>query len=230
MTRLVYVHGSGHTHESFDAQVAAFPGSDAVSLPGHPEGVALTSVGECAVWLAKYLHWKGDGRAIVVGNSLGGAIALEWALRYAADVAGLVLVGSGARLKVSPEVFAMIDDDWPACIVKLVDLSVAPTASAELRRRVSDWHVTVGQASTRQDFANCNAFDVMEKLGAIAAPTLVIVGELDRMTPPKYSQFLNQSIAGSEIAVVEGAGHMAHAEMPDAVNDLIRRKFGGASP
>jgi pimeloyl-ACP methyl ester carboxylesterase len=45
------------------------------------------------------------------------------------------------------------------------------------------------------------------------------------MTPPKYARFLNEKIAGSELAVVDGVGHLAHAEGPDVVNDLIRGAF-----
>ena len=226
MSQLVYVHGSGHTHESFRDQVAAFAGSDAVSLPGHPEGQALTSVGDCTVWLSKYLHWKGADKAIVAGNSLGGAIALEWALRYPANVGGLILLGTGARLRVSPQIFEMIDDDWPGCIDALVSYSVSAGAPADLRTRMREWHLAVGQSSTRQDYANCNAFDVMERIASIDAPTLIVVGAEDQMTPPKYAKFLNEGIAGSRLAIVDGAGHMAHAEKPNAVNQLIRDQFG----
>jgi pimeloyl-ACP methyl ester carboxylesterase len=227
MTQLVFVHGSGHTHDSFAAQTASLPNADAVSLPGHPEGEALRSVGDCAVWLAKYLHWKGVGRAIVGGNSLGGAIAIEWALRYPADVEGLILIGAGGRLKVAPQIFEMIDGQWPQCIDSLVDMSVASSASAELRARVAGWHETVGQATTRQDYANCNEWDAMERLGTIAARTLVIVGAEDRMTPPKYAQFLRDRIAGSAYAEIEGAGHLVHAEAPERVNALILSTFAG---
>jgi len=222
---LILVHGSGHTHESFDAQVAAFTTADAVSLPGHPEGSALTSIGDCAEWLAKYIRWKGSERAIVGGNSLGGAVALEFALRYPERTAGLVLLGTGGRLKVSAEIFAMIDGNWPDCIDTLAQWSVAPSASLELRTRLKEWHLAVGQASTRQDYANCNAFDVMDRLGTVKAKTLIVVGSEDQMTPPKYARFLNEKISGSDLAVVDGVGHLAHAEAPDVVNGLISGAF-----
>lgn len=225
MSALVYVHGSGHTHDSFAAQVEAFPDSDAVSLPGHPEGVALTSVADGAVWLAKYLRWRRADTAIVAGNSLGGAIAIEWALQYPEQVAGLILLATGGRLRVSPEIFAMIDGQWPQCIDTLVEWSVAPSASRELRARMKEWHVTVGQASTRQDYANCNVWDRMERLASIKARALIVVGSEDRLTPPKYSSALHDKIAGSELAVIEGAGHMAHAEKAAEANALILRAF-----
>jgi pimeloyl-ACP methyl ester carboxylesterase len=226
MAQLVYVHGSGHIYESFRDQLAAFQGSDAVSLPGHPEGRALTSVADGAVWLSKYLRWKGAGTAIVAGNSLGGAIAIEWALSYPSNVAGLILLGTGGRLKVNPKIFDMIDNDWPGCVDSLVDYSVSGIASTELRQRLRDWHLTVGQASTRQDYANCNEFDAMDRLHGIHAPTLIVVGVDDQLTPVKYAKFLNERIAGSQLEIVDGAGHMAHAEQPSTVNRLIQARFG----
>src|SRR5579863_8645133 len=222
---LILVHGSGHTQESFDAQTAAFRACDAVSLPGHPEGRALASVGDCATWLAKYVRWKGAQRAIVGGNSLGGAVAIEFALRYPELTAGLVLLGTGARLRVGRQIFAMIDERWPECVPDLVDLSLAQSAPAALRKRVSEWHVLVGQESTRRDFANCEAFDALDRVGSIRVRALIVVGSQDRMTPPKYADFLHTAIAGSESAVVQGAGHMAHAEQPEVINDLIRKAF-----
>jgi pimeloyl-ACP methyl ester carboxylesterase len=225
MIPLVLVHGSGHTHESFAEQVAEFENADAVSLPGHPEGQALSSIGDCAVWLAKYLQWKGTLKAIVGGNSLGGAVALEFALRYPERTAGLVLLGTGGRLKVSPEIFAMLDDNWPDCIDTISDWSLPSGAPAELRLRLREWHLAVGQATTRQDFTNCNGFDAMDRVASIDAKTLIVVGSEDQMTPPKYSRFLHEKIAGSRLAIVEGAGHLAHAEKPQAVNELIGTTF-----
>lgn len=224
---MVFVHGSGHTHESFDAQVAAF-GCDAVSLPGHPEGEALTSVGDCAAWLAKYLRWKGADQAIVGGNSLGGAIAIEFALRYPDRTAGLVLLGTGARLKVAPSIFEMIGSRWPDCIDDLIAFSVAPAADPALRTRMHEWHVRVGRDSTMRDYRNCDEFDAMDRVGSIRARTLIVVGAEDKMTPQKYSAFLHDKIAGSELAVIDGAGHMAHAEKPEAVNERIRAVFAAS--
>lgn len=224
VTPMVLVHGSGHTHDSFAAQAAAF-GCDAVSLPGHPEGEALGSVGDCAAWLAKYLRWKGADRAIVGGNSLGGAIAIEFALRYPEQTAGLVLIGTGARLKVAPMIFEMIDTRWPDCTDELVGFSLSAAADPSLRARVRDWHVLVGPSSTRRDYQNCDEFDAMERVASIRARTLILVGAEDKMTPQKYSAYLHDKIAGSELSVIEGAGHMAHAEKPEAVNDRITAFF-----
>jgi pimeloyl-ACP methyl ester carboxylesterase len=223
MAQLLYLHGSGHTQESFSNQSAAFTGSDALSLPGHPGGQPLGSVDEYAAWLARYVDWKHAGRAVVAGNSLGGAIALRWALDFPQQAAGLVLIGTGARLRVSPQITELIADRWPGCIAQLADLSLAPNAPAEVRERLCAWHEAVGQKTTAADYAACDRFDVMGELAALSVPALVIVGELDRMTPPKYAAYLHEHIAGSQLAVVEGAGHLVMAEKPAEVNALIAR-------
>jgi pimeloyl-ACP methyl ester carboxylesterase len=58
-------------------------------------------------------------------------------------------------------------------------------------------------------------------LHEIVAPTLVIVGEHDRETPPSYSAFIADQIAGARLAVVPGAGHISNLEAPNQVNRLL---------
>jgi len=219
--RLFYVHGSGYTQDSFRAQAEAFPDSDAVSLPGHPAGEPLTAVGDMAEWLDKYINWAGAGKAVVAGNSLGGAIAMEWALRHPDHVAGLILIGTGARLRVGQAIFDMLDRQWPACIPAFVDYSLSPGAPADLRERVRQWHEVVGQKATRADYAACNEFDIMTRLAEISAPALIVVGGEDRLTPPKYSHYLHEHLPGSQFLEVPGAGHVVMAERPDRVNPVI---------
>ena len=156
-----------------------------------------------------------------MGNSLGGAIALRWALDFPEQAAGLVLIGTGARLRVSPQIFQMLDKLWPACIDTLTDLALSPNASTQLRARVRQWHELVGVESTRRDYAACDKFDVMQELDALRVPTLIIVGSLDQLTPPKYSTYLHDRIAGSTLTTLDGAGHLAMAERPAEVNAAL---------
>src|SRR5579872_1893413 len=127
----------------------------------------------------------------------------------------------GARLRVSPDTFAMIERDWPACIATLVDRALGPAAPAELRERASQWHELVGAANTLRDYRACDAFDIMAEMSKLTLPTLVIVGDDDRLTPPKYARYLHEHIAGSRLEVIPNAGHLVMAERPAAVNALI---------
>jgi pimeloyl-ACP methyl ester carboxylesterase len=223
MARILYLHGSGHTRESFAGQTAAIPDSESLAMPGHPDGEALESVSKLAAWLDAEVEKRASGPAVICGNSLGAAVALQTALTYPARVAGLILIGGGARLRVGSQVFEMVDQRWPDCIGELVDLSVDGRCPPLLRRRLHDMHQVVGQRSTRTDYAACNAFDVMDRVGSVSAPALILVGANDRMTPPKYATFLHQALAGSELVVIDDAGHLPHLEQTRIMNDAIAR-------
>ena len=67
----------------------------------------------------------------------------------------------------------------------------------------------------------CDEFDVMEHVGKIQIPTLLICGSSDRMTPPNRSEYLHEQIEGSQLHIVEGAGHMAMIERPDEVAGVL---------
>jgi len=66
----------------------------------------------------------------------------------------------------------------------------------------------------------------MGRLGEIGVPTLVVVGQEDKLTPVKYSRYLQQHIPEATLEVIEGAGHMVMLERPEALNDAIRRFAG----
>ena len=100
--QLVMVHGSGQNELTYHYQTAAFADSDAVNLPGHPDGEPRDSIGGYVDWLREYAADKGYPPFVLFGHSMGGAIALDYALRFPEDLAGLVLIGTGARLRVHP--------------------------------------------------------------------------------------------------------------------------------
>jgi pimeloyl-ACP methyl ester carboxylesterase len=58
----------------------------------------------------------------------------------------------------------------------------------------------------------------VDRLGAIKAPTLVVSGREDRVTPPSHSETIASHIAGARLEWIEGAGHMSAFERPEAVN------------
>jgi pimeloyl-ACP methyl ester carboxylesterase len=81
-------------------------------------------------------------------------------------------------------------------------------------------------AETRQavlygDFLACDEFNVMERASKIDIPTLIICGSQDRMTPPSRSEYLHERIAGSQLHILDGAGHMVMIEQPDEVAGLL---------
>ena len=154
---------------------------------------------------------------------MGGAIALFLARQQPDRVRGLVLVGTGARLRVHPQILVGIHADWNATTRLITEWSYAPgtsplvlaTATADLR--------AVDQPVVHSDYAACNAFDMMDEIGDVAAPALVVVGEHDRLTPPAYAHHLARSLRNATLEIVPNAGHMVMLEQPNAVNDAVRR-------
>jgi pimeloyl-ACP methyl ester carboxylesterase len=154
---------------------------------------------------------------------MGGAVAQKYALKYPADVKGLVLIGTGARLRVRPDFLSLLEGgiDAPAEWVKNMLEPLYSRVAPEVREKVIDGVIDVGVAVQLNDFRCCDRFDIMDKVHHIEVPTLVICGADDDMTPVKYSQYLASKIAGARLAIFEGGSHLVFLEKPDEVNRAI---------
>jgi pimeloyl-ACP methyl ester carboxylesterase len=220
--KLIFLHGSGGCKEAWHHQVRRFEDADAVDLPGHPEGEPCASVGAYVEWLRGYIQERSYRDVVLVGHSLGGAIAFLYALEYPDELAGVVSVGSGARLRVHPMFLEELEkaDEEPKRFAKLQDIAwerVEPELAEVVKRR----GIENGPAVMLNDLRACDAFDVMNRLGEIRTPTLALCGSDDVMTPPKYSHHLVEKLPEARALVIEGGTHMVFAEKPEEVNDAI---------
>lgn len=212
MSALLFVHGSGCTGEVFTAQLAAFENSSAPDLPA-----AGTSIGD----LADFVESKIDGPVVIAGSSMGGAVALEIALRRIPQVRAIVLLGSGSRLRVAPAILEGLERDFEATALQLAKLMYAdPTPD---RIAATLWMMQrAGRARTLRDFRACNAFDVTDRLGGITVPVLALTGERDVLTPPKYAQALAGRVDGAQVRIIPDAGHLVMVERPSETNAAIK--------
>ncbi|MGH7267407.1 MAG: alpha/beta fold hydrolase, partial [Candidatus Rokuibacteriota bacterium] len=196
----------------------------AVDLPGHGEtgGTGCRRVEEYAAWLLGFLDALGLARAVLAGHSMGGAIVQTVALDHVERLDGLVLVGTGARLRVLPRILDLCRDDPPRgteLVGRLAYSDATPRGAvveAERSLAATPPGVTFG------DFWACDRFDVMTRVQALRLPTLVVVGRDDRLTPPKYAGFLAKTIPGARLAEIPDAGHFPQLEQPAAVNAALR--------
>jgi pimeloyl-ACP methyl ester carboxylesterase len=175
-------------------------------------------------------------RAHVLGGFLGGMIAQELALASPERVASLILVGTYARADAKRR---LVLDLWKS----MVQLGVP--AELRIKNRLC-W--TLGDATLEQEdlieamwrfylrddapmddkvFARqaeaCVAHDALERIGQISAPTLVVCGEGDILTPPHLSRQLAARIKGSRLVVMPNAGHLVAAELAPRFNRLVIR-------
>ncbi len=222
---LVLVHGAGGSHLDWPAPLRRLGGANvyALDLPGHgrSEGAGRSSIAAYRDFLLAFLDALGLEKAIVVGHSMGGAVALDFALHYMDRLAGLILVGTGARLRVLPAILTGLLTDFEATVDLIVSYAFGPSASEQLKRLGHQRLLRTPSQVLHGDYAACDTFDVMERLGEIRCPTLVIGGTADMLTPPKYSVYLRDNISGAELVLVDGAGHMAMLEKPEVVAKAV---------
>jgi len=224
---VLLLHGAGGSHLSWPPQIRRLTGQRmyALDLPGHgkSEGVGMQDIGEYAKCVYEFMKATHLSNVVVVGVSMGAAIAMSLALNYRQRVIGLGLIGSGAKMRVAAS--TLENASTPSTFLPTVETVIENSYSSNVDPRVKEQAVQQ-MAETRQavlygDFLACDDFDVMERVGKIEVPTLIICGSQDRMTPPSRSTHLHEQIAGSQLHILEGAGHMVMIEQPDEVAMLL---------
>ncbi|MFN7671647.1 MAG: alpha/beta fold hydrolase [Planctomycetota bacterium] len=165
-----------------------------------------------------------DGRADVIGLSMGGYAALAFAARHPQRLRSLALVDTRAAADTAAAragreaAIATATAHGAAAIAdamlpKLLAPGADPAVAAALRAMIAGTPVATIVADLRglRDRADRTAL-----LPAIAAPTLVVVGEHDAITPPAEAEAMAAAIPGARLAVVPGAGHLTPMEQPAA--------------
>jgi pimeloyl-ACP methyl ester carboxylesterase len=226
---LVLVHGAGGTLMHWPAELRRLDGYNvyALDLPGHggSEGAGRSDIPGYAEVVRGCVESLGLRPFVLAGHSMGGAIALELALQSSGRMAGLVLVGTGARLNVLPQILEGILTDFETTARSLAAWSYAGQVPPEHLELYIRSLRAIPPAVIHDDFLACDRFDRLADVGNIALPTVVICGDADRMTPLKYSRTLAEQIPNAQLVVVPGGGHMAMLEprATQAVVEAIRQ-------
>ena len=225
---VIFVHGAGGGWGSWTRQLEGLADAGrmiALDLPGHgaSSGDGCWTVPDYAAVVQGFIRALGAGPVVLAGHSMGGAISQTLALDAPGLLRGIVLVGTAARLKVYPELLRLLETDYPAAVEFVKHNAWSPAAAAALAEGVRKATLEVRQAVTLGDYTACNAFELRDRVAGIRLPTLVIVGEDDELTPPRFSEFLVSEIPGARLARISKAGHYVPLEQPDEVNLAIRQ-------
>ncbi len=232
----VLVHGVGLDHSvwALQSRWLAYHGYNvmAVDLPGHghSEGPPLPSIGALADWLAEVAaHAE---RAVLIGHSMGSLIALETAATHPDRVQSLVLIATAASMPVHPDLLAAAASNNHAAI-DMVNLWGHGHAAGLGGSRVPGlWMVGAGErvleaarpGVLHADLAACAAYTRgVDAAARVVAPTLLICGEKDQMTPLKSGRALAAAIAGATLVTLPGAGHMLMAERPHEMQAALAK-------
>jgi pimeloyl-ACP methyl ester carboxylesterase len=223
---LVFIHGAGESSLLWNAQVDGLKeraNTVALDLPGHGRsgGRARQAVQDYAAFMVDFVKAIGAPRPIPCGLSMGGAITQQLLLDHAARFQAGIIVSSGARLRVLPSLLDQIAADMRGYAEMIDRLGFSEKTAAAVKQPFLEDALKADPRVAHGDFKACDDFDVMQRLGAVRAPVLVISAEDDTLTPPKYAEFLEQHIPGSTRAHIRDAGHFVPIEKPSEVNAAI---------
>jgi pimeloyl-ACP methyl ester carboxylesterase len=256
---LLLIHGIAGTFENWEAVFDLLAREHTVvapNLPGHGESAPAAgdySLGAMASGLRDLLIALGHEHATLVGHSLGGGIAMQFAYQFPEMTERLVLVSSGG---LGPEVSLLLR----AAALPGADLFIAATAgpgriagsalarglaTVGLRPHADIAEVARGYSSL-SDSARRAAFlatlravvstegqrvDAADRLYLTeGTPVLIIWGERDRMIPAQHGERAHQAIPGSRLEIFEGVGHLPQLEAPGRFVAVLERFLAETKP
>ncbi|MEM7320765.1 MAG: alpha/beta hydrolase [Pseudomonadota bacterium] len=234
MTPLVLVHGFMGASAQWAPQREALGARFdliAVDLPGFGENAnlrAIDRIGDFADWILQHLSQMGVGNFHLLGHSMGGMIVQEMVSRAPERIKKLVLYGTGpsgnlpGRFETIEESKRRAATDGPRQTARRISatwfLNNADDPSYETCAALAE-KSSAGAIAAGLDAMS--HFDATDRLGAIAAPTLILWGDHDRTYSWAQTEQLWNGIAGANLAVVPGCAHAVHLEKPALFNDLV---------
>ncbi len=186
----------------------------------------LDDVGDLAFFYLDFIAALGLDAVHVVGQSLGGWIALEVAVRDSHAIKSLTLVGSaGIRIKGQPaaDIFIVSPEELAALLFhdeKLVEQSIAQTlALADDAANIAALNrVTTAKLGWQPRLFNPR---LRKWLHRITVPCHVVWGAEDKVIPPSYADEFKRLISGASVTMIPRAGHLVHVEQADMFVDKV---------
>ncbi len=247
---LLLIHGMAGSSATWEAIIPRLSANYRVIAPdllGHgmsakPRGDY--SLGAFAVWLRDFLDELGLQRVTVIGQSLGGGIAMQFGYQHRNYCERLVLIGSGGLGPDLSPVLRILSAPGAELIMPVV----TPQPVRNLGNKVASWLSSAGIQAPRAgqmwqaycslaDAESRHAFfrtlrSVVDYRGqAVSAlnklhltgdiPTLLIWGDHDRIIPVSHAYAARDALTGCRLEVLDGVGHFPHVEAPTAVADIL---------
>jgi len=225
---LCYIHGSGGSHETWKSQfrLASRTPVAAVDLSGHGESEDIDADAGYET-LSAYADdvaavVEATDTSVLVGHSLGGAVALWAALERDLDLDGLVLTGTGPRLPVLADLLDWLSTDFERAIEFLhgpdrLFHDPEPALQTASKRLLAE----TGQSVVSRDFRTSNRFNVLGRLDEITLPAAAVVGEYDQLTPFRYHERLAEDLPNCSLLRIRNAAHLLMLEQPGPFNAVL---------
>lgn len=222
---LLLIHGAGGSHLDWSAELRRLPSATVytIDLPGHgrSSGSPRDSITAYAADVVSIIRELKIEDVVIAGYSMGGAIALELGLQKLSEISGLVLISTGARLRVNPQIFDLFSKDFRQVVNLLAQYYWSSKIPEEIIQISKNRMLNSNPEVFHKDLIACNRFDRMGQCGEITLPALVINGDEDNLTPPKYGRYLAGQLPNARLVKVPGASHMVFLERTELVANEI---------
>lgn len=237
---VVFLHGVGGNRSNWAEQLQVF-GRHFLAIAWDARGYGDSDDYEgqlefqdFSADLARMLDRFKLDAAHIVGLSMGGNIALDFAVRHPDRVRSLVLCDTDRGMSHIPESERqdflrlrrdpLLDGKAIADVVAgIVDSLSSPYASEHARRALTDSMLRVHKDTYIKSVEATVNFDIRHEIHRITCPTLVVVGEFDRLTPLSEAKALCAGIPDARLVVIPKAGHVSNLEQPDVFNRHVLR-------
>ena len=234
--KILLIHGHPFDHTLWDPQAAALraAGHDVITPDLRGYGASSRPVGEIT-YLSDFADDLADefaGTAIIGGVSMGGQIAMEFYRRHPDRVAGLFLADTspvgetpeGHRRRndladrLLAEGMAGYADEVLDKMITPAHVTTQPEVAAHVRRMMLATDPRGAAAALR---GRAERPDYQKTLADVRVPTLILVGARDAYTPLPDAELIHKLVPGSELVVVDDAGHLPGLESPAEVNAAL---------
>jgi pimeloyl-ACP methyl ester carboxylesterase len=225
---LLFVHAAGSNAGMWRRQLEGLEGRHsavALDLPGHGRSSGVegrATIEAYADVVERFVAALGLRPLVLVGRSMGGAVAQVLAARGAGWLKGLVLVCTAARFTLSEDGVRTCGDVVRGRLPQqFTTETFSPSTGMDLMREAWMEQVKTDPRVRYGDLCACRAWDGRGLLASIRTPTLVIGGADDQVTPLAQSEELARGIAGARLETIAAAGHQAPLEQSERVNALL---------
>ena len=231
---VVFLHGVGSDKSVWSPQLDYFGQSRRAlgfDYPGYGESDAAAeqcSRDDYAAAIVAAMDALEVERAHICGLSLGGVVAIAMHAAAPDRCASLVLADSFAVHPQGEEIYqrsvqASVELGMRALAEQRAPLLLAPDTSEQVRREVIETMAAIDPEAYRIGARAVWLADQRDRTAAITMPTLVLVGDLDPVTPTELSQELFSTIVGSRLEVLAGASHIANLDKAAEFNRTVER-------
>lgn len=235
---LVFLHPWSTNRYIWSNQVPAFAREHQCILMDH-RGHGLSdkpatgyAIGEMAADVVAVLDELNIEKAILVGNSIGGMIAMQTNLDAPQRVLGNLILSSGTNIGADtpPEVAQAMQQDWRGVFSGLMDAAISAESKAQKPEiasfmdacfRVEDNFTEAVFFASLADPNGVFAWNISDRLKDIPNPTLIIAGRQDGATTVEQNQFLADNIPNAEIKIYDHVAHFCQLEDPKLFNDNL---------